>query len=195
MLFYNMSKSHFSILWPRPLKSCVQWFPVLWGHWEEYQTSAASEQRSEGLRHQWTGPQKGQRALKNASKGKSNIHSCSACHSPELHPPLLRVRRPIRHRWCSGLGPGTAPSASTEGQRTLHGSKGATISWVVVSNEKCKNRCAGVLPMSPGVSHRLKELQCFWQRWTGRTRTVGRPSPTTSQPNTPTPWNTDDDDC
>lgn len=61
--------------------------------------------------------------------------------------------------------------------------------------KKCKNRCVSVLPMSPGVSHRLKELQCFWQRWTGRTRTVGRPSPTTSQPNTPTPWNTDDNVC
>lgn len=49
--------------------------------------------------------------------------------------------------------------------------------------------CEQMLPMSPGVSHRLKELQCFWQRWTGRTRTVGVPSPTTSQPSTPTPWN------
>lgn len=44
--------------------------------------------------------------------------------------------------------------------------------------------------MSPEFSHRLKELQCFWHCWTGRTRTVGRPSPTTSQPHTPTPWNT-----
>lgn len=46
------------------------------------------------------------------------------------------------------------------------------------------------LPMSPGSSHRLKERQWFWHRWTGRTWTAGEPSATTSQPNTCTLCNT-----
>ncbi len=48
---------------------------------------------------------------------------------------------------------------------------------------------SGVLPMSPGSSHRLKERQWFWHRWTGRTRTDGEPSATTSQPSTCTRYN------
>lgn len=55
----------------------------------------------------------------------TNIHIWCARHSPELRPCSLQleVKRPTRHRWCSGLGRGTAPSSSNEGPRTLHGSK------------------------------------------------------------------------
>lgn len=63
----------------------------------------------------------------NASAGSQTFTADLHMPSPELCPPPLRttcnVKRPTRRIWCSGLGPGTAPSASTEGQRTLQRSK------------------------------------------------------------------------
>lgn len=55
--------------------------------------------------------------------GRKRKHSRAMCLLrrcvPELRPQTERFRRLIRRRWCSGLGQGTAPSASTGGPRTL----------------------------------------------------------------------------
>lgn len=79
------------------------------------------------IRHQWAGPQKGRRAPKipqQEVKVIDDLHvttgSWTLSSFTSLH---LKVKKPIRRKWCSGLGRGTAPSASTEGQRTLHRSK------------------------------------------------------------------------
>lgn len=82
--------------------------------------------------------------------------------SPELCPPLilLKIRRLIHHRWCSGLGPGRAPSASIEGLRTLQGSKikgknhqPSVQSFSRATNTACKHITAvGVIIFTSKIS-------------------------------------------
>lgn len=66
------------------------------------------------IRHQWTRPQKGRWTLKCLSRKFPVLNS--VLNSVLRH---ITVNRPTRRRWCSGLGQGRAPSASTEGQHTL----------------------------------------------------------------------------
>lgn len=84
----------------------VMWAVFLWGRREDYGTDGRQWKRPEGNKASvWRG------------------HRKADLHDPELSTLLLNVAPPevktlTRHRWCSGLGRGTAPSASTEGQRT-----------------------------------------------------------------------------
>lgn len=74
------------------------------------------------LRHQWTGPQK--RPTSSGTPQQEVKHSQPICAFPVLISVLLHfdppdINRPTHHRWCSVLGRGRAPSASTEGRHTL----------------------------------------------------------------------------
>lgn len=93
------------------------------------------------------------------------------------------LRAPDRHTRPPDLRSGTAPESSSADQRRLDTRD--DLEWITrrhnIGQSELSAQCV-FSPMSPGSSHRLKDLQCFWHLWTGRTRTAGEPSATTSQP-------------
>lgn len=114
-----------SVLWPRPLKPAGGFFvqtevmcavvsssPRTLGGRSDGRWNRNKDRRV--IRHQWAGPQKGRRVPKTPQQEVTPV-----LNSVLLHFVHLKVKRLNRHRWWSALGQGTAPSASTEGQRTL----------------------------------------------------------------------------
>lgn len=114
-----------SVLWPRPLKpagglfvqtevmcAVVSSSPRTLGGRSDGRWNRNKDRRV--IRHQWAGPQKGRRVPKTPQQEVTPV-----LNSVLLHFVHLKVKRLNRHRWWSALGQGTAPSASTEGQRTL----------------------------------------------------------------------------
>lgn len=104
----------------KPLTSIQKFFfkkiPKLKSYVQFFQFSDTFTERL--VRHRWTRPHTEADALQNTSVSrKSDIHSWSVSQTPFVF--TSTFKKPIRHRWCSGLGRETAPSASNEGQRTL----------------------------------------------------------------------------